>query len=174
MPLYLLVALQVHLQPLKSRRTCGHSLVLAAYYLSRMMTPTSLQEQGMSNSRAAIEVWEGTGPDAYTAVIHHLNLSIHRVETLQGAPRSLSPAHSQMLTPTCSLSESHVFTLACSLPFAHSQLLTLTCSSSNAHSHLLTLNCSFPTAHSQMRALNCSLSTHVDVKAAAVRPAAAV
>jgi hypothetical protein len=44
----------------------------------------------MSNSRAAIEVWEGTGPDAYTAVVHHLKLSIHRVETLQGATCSLS------------------------------------------------------------------------------------
>ena len=53
------------------------------------MTHASLQEQGMSNSSAAIEVWEGTGPDAYTAVVHHLNLSIHRVETLQGEPCSL-------------------------------------------------------------------------------------
>ena len=43
-----------------------------------------MQEQGMSNSRAAIEVWEGSGQDAHNAVVHHLNLSIHRVETLQG------------------------------------------------------------------------------------------
>ena len=44
------------------------------------------QEQGTGNSRAAIEVWEGSGQDAHDTVVHHLNLSIHRVETLQGAP----------------------------------------------------------------------------------------
>ncbi len=92
----------------------------------------------MSNSRAAIEVWEGTGPDAYTAVVHHLNLSIHRVETLQGAPCSLSSAHSHLLDLTCSLLS------ACS-HLAYSQLLTLDCSILTAHSHLLrqcTDNCS--------------------------------
>lgn len=43
-----------------------------------------MQEQGMANSRAAVEVWEGSGSDAHHAVVHHLDLSIHRVETLQG------------------------------------------------------------------------------------------
>ena len=38
----------------------------------------------MANSRAAVEVWEGSGSDAHHAVVHHLDLSIHRVETLQG------------------------------------------------------------------------------------------
>lgn len=46
----------------------------------------ALQEQGTGNSRAAIEVWEGSGQDAHDTVVHHLNLSVHRVETLQGNP----------------------------------------------------------------------------------------
>ena len=43
-----------------------------------------VQEQGGSNSRTAVEVWEGSGQEAHNAVVHHLNLSIQRVETLQG------------------------------------------------------------------------------------------
>ena len=62
------------------------------YFL--LMFDGLLQEQGLSNSRAAIEVWEGTGPDAHNAVVHHLNLSIHRVETLQG----MSGPHPELCT----------------------------------------------------------------------------
>ena len=40
--------------------------------------------------KGVVEVWEGSGQDAYSAVINHLNLSMHRVETLQG---NLSNAH---------------------------------------------------------------------------------
>jgi len=75
----------------------------------------------MSNSRAAIEVWEGTGPDAYTAVVHHLNLSIHRVETLQGAACSLSPAHSQLLTLSSSCWLLTDLLLQCSLLWTYIQ-----------------------------------------------------
>ncbi|KAL0053923.1 hypothetical protein WJX82_001242 [Trebouxia sp. C0006] len=69
-------------------RELAHLVDTMQTWLARQLSSTSLpfqKEQGMSNSRAAIEVWEGTGPDAYTAVVHHLNLSIHRVETLQAS-----------------------------------------------------------------------------------------
>ncbi len=54
----------------------------------------------MSSSRAAIEVWEGSGQDAHNVVVHHLNLSVHRVETLQGSPRlSMHCYSAQFLDP---------------------------------------------------------------------------
>ncbi|DBB13972.1 TPA: Fanconi anemia group J protein [Trebouxia sp. C0006] len=73
-------------------RELAHLVDTMQTWLARQLSSTSLpfqKEQGMSNSRAAIEVWEGTGPDAYTAVVHHLNLSIHRVETLQGRLKAM-------------------------------------------------------------------------------------
>ncbi|KAL0032408.1 hypothetical protein WJX79_009909 [Trebouxia sp. C0005] len=73
-------------------RELAHLVDTMQTWLARQLSSTSLpfqKEQGLSNSRAAIEVWEGTGPDAYTAVIHHLNLSIHRVETLQGRLKAM-------------------------------------------------------------------------------------
>ncbi|DBA96498.1 TPA: hypothetical protein ACH3X1_015378 [Trebouxia sp. C0004] len=73
-------------------RELAHLVDTMQTWLARQLSSTSLpfqKEQGMSNSRAAAEVWEGTGPDAYTAVVHHLNLSIHRVETLQGRLKAM-------------------------------------------------------------------------------------
>lgn len=55
-------------------------------HYSRVSYWVVLQEQGTGNSRAAVEVWEGSGQDAHDTVVHQLNLSIHRVETLQGTP----------------------------------------------------------------------------------------
>ena len=49
-----------------------------------------MQEQGLGLT-GVVEVWEGSGQDAHSAVHNHLGLSVQRVETLQGECHARTP-----------------------------------------------------------------------------------